>query len=47
MTQIQNSKFGTEDLGFGGSGFPRPEPVEGQARSCGLDDSNDFNVLAF
>ena len=26
-----------------GSGFPRPEPVEGQPRSCGFNGLKDFN----
>jgi hypothetical protein len=28
-----------------GSGFPRPEPVEGQPRSCALKDFYEFNDL--
>ena len=28
---------------FCGSGFPRPELVEGQPRSCDFSDLNDFN----
>jgi len=28
---------------FCGSGFPRPEPVEGQPRSYDFNDFNDFN----
>jgi hypothetical protein len=34
----------TEKKRFGcGSCFPRPEPVEGQPRSCALNDLNGFN----